>query len=77
MSRLVTIKSSVTDWEQNVITHLPSAEGQSDYATLCGLALDGDEDSGTEVPTPCGGRVTCTTCYKMWLHCRTFNAKSF
>lgn len=77
MAKLITIKTASSDWEQKVITHLPSAEGQSDYATLCGLALDGDEDSGAEVPTPAGGRVTCTSCYSMWLLCRTFSAKNF
>lgn len=77
MAKLITIKTAETDFEQNVFTHLPNADGQSDYATLCGLALDGDEDSGTEVPTPAGARVTCTACYSMWLMCRTFSAKNF
>lgn len=77
MAKLITIKTAASDCEQKVITHLPSAAGSGDYATLCGLALDGDEDSGTEVPTPSGGRVTCTACYSMWLMCRTFSAKNF
>ncbi len=77
MPSLITMKTSEGDWEENVITHLPAADGQSDYATLCGLALDGDEDSGTQVPTPTKGRVTCATCYSMWLLCRGFSAKNF
>lgn len=77
MAKLITIKTAEGDWEENVITHLPSAEGQGDYGTLCGLALDGDQDSGTPVPTPIGERVTCHTCYSIWLLCRSFSAKNF
>lgn len=77
MTELITIKTAEGDWEENVITHLPSVDGQGDYATLCGLALDGDEDSGTMVTTTAKRRVTCATCYSMWLLCRSFSAKHF
>lgn len=77
MSRLVTLKTAFSDFEQAEITHLPSADGQSDYMTLCGMAADGDEDSGTVIDNPPGARVTCKTCYAMWLLCREFNAKHF
>lgn len=76
MAELITIKTADGDWEENVITHLPSVDGQGDYATLCGLALDGDEDSGTMVSAP-KKRVTCATCRAMWMLCRSFKSKTF
>lgn len=71
--KLVTTRSSETDSDPNLIlTHLPSSSGQSDIATLCGLADDGDCHSATVIPTPKGQKVDCPTCIAMWNVCRSF-----
>lgn len=77
MGTLISIQTADSDSEDAVIVHLPSANIQGDYSTLCGLATDGDADSGVLVPTPAKARVTCPVCYAMWLLCREYTAKHF
>ena len=47
-----------------------AGSGASDYATVCGEALDGDYVCGTRVPTPPRARVTCGACTNIWRLCR-------
>lgn len=53
------------------------AGGVSDYATACGLALDGDRDSGTEVPTRRGTKITCAACRALWDVCQHVQMPNF
>lgn len=60
--------------DRQVITHISG--GISDYATLCGIAEDGDEDSAVEV-TPTRKRITCEHCHQLWATAREFTGKDF
>ena len=51
--------------------------GASDYATVCGLALDGDQNSGVEVPTTRGTKITCSNCRNIWTACRGVQLRQF
>lgn len=77
MGTLISIRTGASDFEDRIIVHLPSADTQGGYATLCGLSADGDADSGTVVSTPANARVTCPASYAMWLLCRGYTAKHF
>lgn len=65
------------DFEGDVETHIANTGGGPDYATACGQALDGDEFSGTELPTPRGAKITCFRCHAAWLSCRGARATDF
>ncbi|SFF32556.1 hypothetical protein [Paracidovorax wautersii] len=51
--------------------------GASDYATVCGLALDGDQDSGVEVPMSRSAKITCSNCRNIWTACRGVQLRQF
>lgn len=77
MRKLITVRSLSSDTDDLEVTHLPSVATQGDYATLCGLAADGDQYSVTVIPTPRSATVTCFACYSMWLSCKGVRASSF
>ncbi len=55
------------------LTHI--AGGGSDYATVCGIAVDGDEFSARVAPA-CLQRkkVDCPECITLWHACHTVSA---
>jgi len=65
------------DLDGDVHTHIANTGGGPDYATVCGLALDGDAYSGAEVRTPRGAKITCSACHRAWLCCLGLLAKHF
>lgn len=74
---LISIHTAASDFDDTVIVHLPSANFQGGYTTLCGLATDGDADSGPVVSTPANAQVTCPACYAMWKLCRGYTENQF
>lgn len=56
------------------VTHI--AGGMNDYATLCGLAQDGDQFSAQEVK-PTGKKVTCPLCHQLWKTASNIRASDF
>lgn len=54
-----------------------AAQSGSDYATVCGQALDGDEFSGVEVPTLRGAKISCAACHNIWVACRGVQLRQF
>lgn len=62
------------DGEEQV--HIAAQDG-NDYATVCGLALDGDRFSGVEVQTLSGAKITCVSCRNIWIACRGFQPRHF
>ena len=47
-------------------TLVHAAGGINDYATLCGLANDGDQDSGVAVDLPANPKIDCTNCKRLF-----------
>ena len=43
-----------------------AAGGINDYATLCGLANDGDQYSGVEVDLPMSSKINCKSCKSLF-----------
>lgn len=57
------------------ITHMVG--GCNDYATPCGLALDGDEFSGRRVPTPKGAKIDCVNCKGLFKIIKCYERRDF
>lgn len=53
-----------------------SGSGLSDYATLCGLALDGDQDSGSLMKNT-KKKIDCAACKGIWLISKEYLLKDF
>lgn len=47
-------------------TVVHAAGGINDYATLCGLANDGDQHSGVEVDLPPRPKIDCASCKRIF-----------
>lgn len=58
-------------------TLVHAAGGLTDYVTPCGQALDGDQDSGREVPLPPDARITCDGCKQLFETLRQFRPGDF
>jgi hypothetical protein len=54
-----------------------AGDAGNDYATVCGQALDGDQFSGVELPTPRGAKITCVACRNIWNACRGVQLRQF
>jgi hypothetical protein len=66
MTERVTLKHTDGD----VVTHIANTHSGNDYATICGLATDGDENSCEVVASPSRRRISCHDCYGIWSDCR-------
>lgn len=53
------------------------AGGVNDYATLCGLANDGDQDSGVEVDLPAKSKINCPSCKRLYEIAKPLRASDF
>lgn len=71
MTKLIALHdpSSETD---NV--HIAGAAG-TDYATICGCAVDGDEYSCIQIPLQKGAQIDCVACCNIYLACRSIRLK--
>ncbi len=58
-----------------VLTH--AAGGINDYATLCGLANDGDQHSGVEIEIPEVPKINCTSCKRLFETAKALRASDF
>ncbi len=58
-----------------VFTHIDG--GLTDYATPCGLALDGDQDSGRRIPTPKGAKIDCPSCKQLFALIKCYERRDF
>jgi len=54
------------------IVHAGNADG--DDRTLCGDALEGDEDNGFESLLPTHTKITCELCIRIITHCKAIRA---
>ncbi len=72
MSGFISIKTP----EGVEITHIESAGG-NDYASVCGLALDGDRDSGVAMSLPKKPKIDCSSCYQIFEAVRGIKASDF
>jgi len=61
--------------EHGVQVHMNG--GLSDYATPCGLALDGDEFSGRVAELPAKPKVTCPRCKELFDITENFKRSDF
>lgn len=74
-SRLVAIRGVDLDNLNGISIHLPGCI--QDYATLCGLAGEGDWAGGQLEPLPAGAKVNCEACKAIWEKCREFRKNQF
>lgn len=52
-----------------------AASSLAGYATLCGLSIDDDEETGREVPLPSrGAKVDCRACLETIRTAKTFRS---
>lgn len=58
-------------------TLVHAAGGINDYATLCGLANDGDRDSGIEVDLPAKSKIDCPNCKRLFQIAKPLRASDF
>ena len=65
------------DVDGELSTHISNSASGQDYATVCGLAAEGDYWGGVVVPTPRGEKITCDACRAAWESCRGLRATDF
>ncbi|KGA40737.1 hypothetical protein KU75_16080 [Pectobacterium odoriferum] len=73
----VAILGADIDDPQGVSIHLGRGVLSSDFATLCGLAGEGDKFGGTRIPLPAGAKVDCKECRRAWEACKPYRKSDF